>query len=61
MEHPFLVINKINEDNERSEETVNYRYFTTVIYVCISFALGLTEKINNYQTVYNFFKNKIMK
>lgn len=61
MEHPFLVINKINEENERSEETVNYRYFTTVIYVCIAFALGLTKEINNYQTVYNFFENKIMK
>ena len=59
MNHPSLIINKINQNNIREESYVNYRYFTTVIYVCIAHALGLTKQIENYNDVYHFFKSKI--
>ena len=59
MEHPSLIINRINQNNIREDDYVYYRYFTTVIYVCIAYALGLTKEIENYNEVYNFFKSKI--
>ena len=59
MEHPSLVIKKINQENIREDNYVYYRYFTTVIYVCIAYALGLTKQIENYNEVYSFFKSYI--
>lgn len=56
MEHPMLIINKINELNVRSNEHVVYRYFTTVIYVVLAYICGLTKEINNYETIKNFLK-----
>ncbi len=62
MEHPQFIISKINEFNERKstpngEPFVYYRYFTTVIYVCIAYINGLTKEIDNIQTVKDFFQN----
>ena len=35
---------------------VVYRYFTTVIYVCIAYIKGLTREIDNYNIVKDFFE-----
>lgn len=59
MEHPSLVIKLVNDNNFRSVENVEYRYFTTVIYVLIAHIFGLTKEIDNYELVYEFFKNHI--
>lgn len=55
MEHPRLIIEKINKENIRNDEGVNYRYFTTVIYVALANICGLTKQIDNYDAVNNFF------
>lgn len=65
MEHPKLVIEKINQLNIRNNYQCNgktiteceYHYFTTVIYVFVAFVFGLTLEINNYSKVLNFFRN----
>lgn len=62
MEHPSLVIDKINKLNERKNWTENgekmsecrYRYYTTVIYVLLAFVFGLTIEIDNYSKVRDF-------
>ena len=64
MEHPSLVLQKINELNERvncknkDDSYVIYRYFSTVIYVAIAYANGLTKQIDNYELVKAFFLNQ---
>lgn len=62
MEHPQFVIEKINSLNIRKNtlegQEVIYRYFTTVIYVCIAYVLGLTKEIENYDIVRQFFINQ---
>lgn len=67
MEHPRLVVNKINKMNDRINYKNEkgkiitecfYRYFTTVIYVFIAYINGLTIQIDNYDIVYNFFKEQ---
>ncbi len=60
MEHPQFVLKKINELNERNGissdcKSVYYRYFTTVIYVCIAYIKGLTKEINNVDLIKEFF------
>ena len=67
MEHPHLVIEKINEKNIRKnyksgDKTITecyFEYFTTVVYVFIAFIFGLTNEINNYSKVKDFFESKI--
>lgn len=67
MEHPRLVIEKINEKNIRNNyksggkmiTECHFEYFTTVVYVFIAFIFGLTSEINNYSKVKDFFKNNI--
>lgn len=65
MEHPRLIIDKINQYNERVNckdkkfSYVIYRYFSTVVYVAIANALSLTKDIDNYDKVRNFFLNQI--
>lgn len=67
MEHPQLVIKKINELNKRillSNNIVefNYRYFTTVLYVCFAYVLGLTKEFDNASLLRDFLlKNSIDK
>lgn len=64
MEHPWKVIQKINELNERKNwkdeegkrrSELIYRYFTTVVYVFIAYIHGLTTEVDNYCFVYDFF------
>lgn len=65
MEHPELIVKKVNELNERnliSENTVElrYRYFSTVLYVCFAYILGLTKNEDNAEKIRDFLikKNK---
>lgn len=63
MEHPSLVIDIINEKNERTfidnkNIPVIYRYFTTVVYVCIAYINGLTKEIENSEIVKEYFIRK---
>lgn len=64
MEHPSLIVKSINKYNERvnckdrEQSYVVYRYFSTVVYVAIAFANGLTTQIDNYEAVHRFFANK---
>ncbi|MBE6130098.1 MAG: hypothetical protein E7183_00025 [Erysipelotrichaceae bacterium] len=58
MEHPGLIINKINNLNERTDTWVKYRYYTTVVYVVVAYILGLTKEIENYELVRKFFNEK---
>lgn len=64
MEHPRLIIDKINKLNERvncsdkEKSYVRYRYFSTVVYVAIANANGLTKEIDNYSKACEFFENK---
>ena len=64
MEHPGLIVKSINSLNDRvncknaEESYVIYRYFSTVVYVAIAYANGLTREIDNYENVYSFFKGK---
>ena len=60
MDHPEFVLQQINTKNERTfisddEQPVRYRYFTTTLYVCIAYILGLTKEIDNSDTIANFF------
>ena len=62
MEHPEFVLQQINAMNERTYihddlQPVLYRYFTTTLYVCIAYILGLTKEIENSQIVANFFQS----
>lgn len=65
MEHPNLIVNKINNLNERVNfknkelSYVNYRYFSTVVYVALASALSLTKEINNYEIVKSFFESHL--
>ena len=61
MDHPSFVIEMINNCNERKyidndHQPVIYRYFTTVVYVCVAFINGLTKDINNVEIVKQFFE-----
>ena len=60
LEHPAFVLEQINLLNERKYisndlQPVLYRYFTTTLYVCIAYILGLTKEIENSQLVADFF------
>ena len=60
MEHPDYVLQQINLQNERTYinkdlQPVLYRYFTTTLYVCIAYMLGLTKEIENSHIVADFF------
>lgn len=62
MEHPGLVISKVNLINKRTllEDNiveVNYRYFTTVIYVCLAYITGLTKEIDNSDILKEVLEN----
>lgn len=65
MEHPRLIKDKINSDNERvnflnqEDSYVIFRYFSTVIYVAIAYANKLTNEIDNYEIVHAFFESKV--
>ena len=64
MEHPRLIVEKINCLNEkvnlpnRCDSYVIYRYFSTVVYVAIASSLGLTREIENYGIVKSFFEKE---
>ncbi len=64
MNHPEFVMKKVNELNDRTlisdkEIPVYYRYFTTVVYVCIAYIKGLTKEFENSDKVKSFFKGYI--
>lgn len=64
MEHPSFVLDKINELNDREfysldDQPVRYRYFTTVLYVCIAYINGLTKQIENVDEIKGFFEKKL--
>lgn len=65
MEHPGLIVKSINKYNDRvncenpSDSYVVYRYFSTVVYVAIAYANGLTREINNYSQIEAFLQNII--
>ncbi len=66
MNHPDFVLGKINELNERKFISrdympVDYRYFTTVVYVCIAYIMGLTKEFDNYTIVKKYFESFINK
>lgn len=54
MNHPEEVIRLVNERNERTEEEVVYRYFTTVVYVLFACVFGLNVQIDNYDALRDF-------
>lgn len=63
MEHPNLLLPKINELNARTYINddyipVVYRYFTTTVYVCIAYIKGLTKQIENSDEVIKFFESQ---
>lgn len=64
MEHPNKIVEFINKHNDRvncedkEQSYVIYRYFSTVVYVAIAYANGLTKEIDNYKIVYSFFEGK---
>ena len=63
MEHPDFVLEQINELNERKFESndclpVVYRSFTTTLYVCLAYILGLTKEMENAQRVIEFFEGQ---
>ena len=64
MEHPRLIVEKINCLNERvnlpnrCDSYVIYRYFSTVVYVAIASSRGLTREIENYGIVKSFFEKE---
>ncbi len=60
MEHPQLVVNKINVENERTDKLVVYIYFTTVVYVLIAVIFGLNREIENYGLIKKFLKNTLI-
>lgn len=62
-----MIVTKINELNMRrliDEKTVEfeYRYFSTVVYVCVAYILGFTKEIENAQYLQKFLlDNQTMK
>lgn len=64
MEHPNKIVEFINKYNDRinckdkEQSYVIYRYFSTVVYVAIAYANGLTKQIDNYQKVKEFLGRK---
>jgi len=62
MWHPGRIIEWINERNTRvnrkEDSYVIYRYFSTVVYVVIAYANGLTRETNNYEAVRVFFTER---
>lgn len=61
MEHPEFVVSMINRKNERTideqgKKSVYYRYFTTVVYVCVAYILGLVKEFDNANLVIEFFE-----
>ena len=63
MEHPDFVLEQINKFNERTFISndvlpVIYRYFTTTLYVCIAYIMGLTKQIDNSDEVIKFFESQ---
>ena len=64
LDHPEFVLKQINLLNERhfvnkDLQPVVYRYFTTTLYVCLAYILGLTKEINNSEIVAGFFRSHI--
>ncbi|MBQ7353376.1 MAG: hypothetical protein IJW54_05160 [Clostridia bacterium] len=63
MEHPSFVLEQINKFNERTFVSndvlpVIYRYFTTTVYVCVAYIMGLTKQIDNSDEIIKFFESK---
>lgn len=61
--HPEFVVNKINKLNLRTTlakniEPVEYRYFTTVIYVCFAYIFKIDKYENNAQKLIEFFEQQ---
>ena len=46
---------KTNTFINKDLQPVLYRYFTTTLYVCIAYILGLTKEIDNSEIVEEFF------
>lgn len=64
MEHPDYVLQQINLLNDRTYinddlQPVVFRYFTTTLYVCIAYILGLTKEIDNSEIVAEFFLSNV--
>ena len=64
MQHPAFVVEEINKQNTRTYVSkdvipVKYRYFTTVVYVCIAYMLGLTKEFENVEQVKQFFQQYV--
>lgn len=63
MNHPKLIVDKVNKMNIRNNykslgkyhTEFKFRYFTTCIYVFVAFIFGLTIEENNYNKVLEFF------
>ena len=54
MNHPEEVIRLVNERNDRTEEEVIYRYFTTVVYVLFACVFRLNVQVDNYTALREF-------
>lgn len=67
MEHPKLVKDQINKYNirknykDKTKSYVIYRYYSTVLYVFISYIKGLTREINNFRIIKEFLDSRINK
>lgn len=61
MNHPYEIIEYINEYNKRNpvDNTVYYRYFSTVVYCAIAFVLGYTREIENYFPFKTFLESRL--
>lgn len=61
MNHPYEIIEYINKNNKRNiqDNTVYYRYFSTVVYCAIAFVLGYTRQIENYYDFKKFLDSRI--
>ncbi|MCQ2802935.1 MAG: hypothetical protein MJ225_04650 [Bacilli bacterium] len=65
MEHPGIIVSYINKYNDRincknkDDSYVIYRYFSTVVYVAIAYANGLTKEIDNYMRVRSFLSDNV--
>lgn len=61
MNHPYEIIEFINKNNTRihDDNSVCYRYFSTVVYCAIAYVLGYTKKIDNYNDFKNYLESKI--
>ena len=65
MEHPRLIKEYINKYNirvnkkDKEKSYVIYRYYSTVLYVFISYIKGLTKEIENTEIVRDYLKRKI--